>query len=156
MAKTESAFPAFDFSKMMKDFDPAKFDVSKMFKDFKFPGVDVETMMAIQKKNLEAFNTANQVASEGIQLLAKRQAEIARDSIEEMSQAVKQLMTAQSPEQNAAKQTDFAKSTLERALANMRELAELAAKSNSEAFDVINKRLLASMDEMKELLPKQK
>ncbi|MCW5730057.1 MAG: phasin family protein [Alphaproteobacteria bacterium] len=156
MAKTENAFAAFDFTKMMKDFDVAKMDMSKMFKDFKFPGVDVEKIFDMHRRNFEAVSAANQVAAEGMQTLARRQAEILRQAVEEANEAVRDMMAAQSPEQNAAKQAELAKQTLERAIGNMRELAELAAKSNNEAFEVINKRVLSSIDEIKELLPKQK
>ena len=39
------------------------------------------------------------------------------------------------------KRADFAKEGFEKALSNMRELAEMAAKSQKEAFEVVRKRI---------------
>jgi phasin family protein len=104
---------------------------------------------------MEALTVANQLAAEGFQTVAKRQAEIIKESIEDFTGALKGMMSAGSPENNAAKHADLAKRTFERTIANMRELAELAAKSNAEAFEVINKRMVESLDELKELAPKK-
>lgn len=164
MSKSDSFF-ALDYAKLIKDFDPmkgfqafdpSKFDVAKIFRDFKVPGVNMDQFLEIQKKNVEALNAANQVAAEGVQALAKRQTEIIRQSFEAMGEAMKDLIATPSPEANAAKQTEIAKHTFERAVSNVRELTELAAKSNTEALEVINQRICCSLDEVKELLPKQK
>ena len=52
------------------------FDVSKYLGDFKVPGVDVETIVANQRKNIEALTQANKMAFEGLQNVVKRQVEI--------------------------------------------------------------------------------
>jgi phasin family protein len=151
MAKNDFPFMNMnmDFSKMLNG------DMTKMMKDFKFPSMNVEGAMAMQRKNMEALTTANQLAAEGFQTIARRQAEILKESIEDFTGALKDMMSAGSPENNAAKHADIAKHTFERTLANMRELAELAAKSNAEAFEVINKRMVESIDEMKDMAPKK-
>jgi phasin family protein len=151
MAKNDFPFMNMnmDFSKMLNG------DMTKMMKDFKFPAMNMEGAMAMQRKNMEALTTANQLAAEGFQTIARRQAEILKESIEDFTGALKDMMSAGSPENNAAKHADIAKHTFERTLANMRELAELAAKSNAEAFEVINKRMVESIDEMKDMAPKK-
>ena len=149
MAKSEFPYMNLDFAKMMNG------DLPKLMQDFKFPGLNFEHAMAMQRKNMEALTSANQLAAEGFQTVAKRQAEIIKESIEDFTSALKDLMAAGSPENNAAKQADVAKRTFERTIANMRELAELAAKSNAEAFEVINKRMVESIDELKEMAPKK-
>jgi hypothetical protein len=45
-------------------------DVSKAFAGFTFPGLDVESIVASQRKNLEALTQANQLAVEGVQAIA--------------------------------------------------------------------------------------
>ena len=149
MAKSEFPFMSVDFSKMMNG------DLAKSLQDMKFPSLNFEHAMAMQRKNMEALTVANQLAAEGFQTVAKRQAEIIKESIEDFTGALKGMMSAGSPENNAAKHADLAKRTFERTIANMRELAELAAKSNAEAFEVINKRMVESLDELKELAPKK-
>jgi len=118
------------------DFDITKFDVSKLIGDFKVPGIDVDTIVASQRKNIEALTQANKLAFEGVQAVFKRQAEIFRQVIEEGA--------------------TVAKDAFERALSNARELSEIIAKSNSEAFELLNKRFTQVLDEIKDGLAKTK
>jgi len=131
-----------------------EFDISKTLSDFKVPGMDVEAMMAAQRKNIEAITAANQLAMEGMQAVIRRQAEILRASMEEASGYVNQVIAAGTPEEKAAKQAELMKAAFEKALSNARELAELLAKSNSEAAEVISKRVSESLDELKTTLAK--
>src|SRR6476620_3198096 len=61
------------------------FDVVKMMGDFRFRPFDVEAMMACQRRNIEALSQANQLTVEAVQAVARRQIEIARQSLEAMS-----------------------------------------------------------------------
>ena len=138
------------------DFDISKFDVSKYLGDFKVPGVDVETLVSSQRKNIEALTQANKLAFEGIQALFKRQVEIARQSIEESASAARHLVEAGTPQEKAVRQTELTKEAFEQALSNARELSEIVAKSNGEAFDLLNKRFFQVLDEMKDNISKAK
>ncbi len=147
MVNPKNPFADFDFSKMM--------DTSKLLRDFKMPGVDVEAVVASQRRNLEALTAANQLALEGMQAVARRQSEIFRQMMEEASQAMRDVMAAGSPEDKAAKQTELVKEAFKRAIANMRELADMVSKSQGEAFEVINKRVTDSLDELKTVVAKK-
>jgi phasin family protein len=139
------------------DVDVSKFaDVSKLISEFKLPGVDVESVLASQQKNIQALTAANQLALEGFQAVVRRQSEIVRQTMEQTSSMMSELMAAGSPEDKVAKQADLVKLAFEKALSNARELAELVAKSNSEAADVINKRVSESLEEVKVLISQNK
>jgi phasin family protein len=125
-------------------------DVGKAFGGFTFPSIDAETVIASQRKNLEAFTQANQLAVEGVQAVTRRQVEIAREAFEGASAALKDLVQPSAPEDRIAKNAELAKQVFEKGLANARELAELVTKANAEAFDVISKRVSESFDEMRE------
>lgn len=148
----------FDFSKLLKEFDPTKVveQFSSALKQYKMPGVDVDALVASQKKNLEALTAANRVAFEGLQAVAKRQAEILQETMNETTKAVDQVAKAGSPAEIAAKQADLAKQAFERALGNMREMGEMAAKSNQEAANAINARISATFDEIRDMALKLK
>lgn len=133
-----------------------EFDVSKVLGDFKVPGVDVDAILASQRKNIEAVTAANQLAIEGLQAVLRRQAEIVRSSVEEAGTYVNQVVAAGSPEEKAAKQAELVKLAFEKSLANIKELAELVAKSNTEAADVLSKRVSESLDEVKAAIAKAK
>ena len=129
-------------------------DLSKLMADFKMPGVDIESILATQRKNVEALAQANQLAVEGMQAVARRQAEILRTTMEEAAKAAQDMMVQGAPEDKLGKQTEIVKVGFERALSNMRELAEMVTKSNTEAFNVINKRFTESLDEMRSVMTK--
>jgi phasin family protein len=65
-----------------------------------------------------------------------------------------QLSSAGNPQEMTAKQAELARKAFEQALANMRELAEMVSKSNTEAFAIINKRVTESLQELKSLVAK--
>ncbi len=150
MTKGSSKMPfgEFDFAKM--------FEMPKQLGDFKFAPVDMEGVVATQRKNVEALAQANQLAVESMQAIARRQGEIFRAMMEEASSAMREVMAAGSPEEKAAKQTEIVKDAFQRAVGNMRELAELVAKSQTEAMDVVQKRVADSLDELKAQIAKKK
>lgn len=153
MAKdTKNPFVDFDVTKFM---DPSKFiDMSKMMADFKVPGFDVEGMLAAQRKNIEALTAANQLAVEGLQAVLRRQAEIVRQTMEEASSSMTEMLAAGTPEDKVAKQAELVKAQFEKAIANMRELSEMIAKANGEAAEVLSARVSESIEEMKGAIAK--
>jgi phasin family protein len=117
-----------DFGKM------PSFDFTQLMRDFKLPGVDLAAIMDREKKNIEALTEANRVAFEGWQALIRRQAEILQESI-------KRAVGTVQGEDAGTKRMDMAAHAFETTLANMRELTEMAVKSQTEAFDIIRKRV---------------
>jgi phasin family protein len=126
-------------------------DVQKMMGEFRIPNVDVDAVVAAQKKNIEALTSANQLAVEGMQAVAKRQAEILRQTAEELQKNMQSLMENGAPDAKMVKSTELTKVAFEKAIANMKELSEMVTKSNAEAFDVINRRVAESLDEIRDL-----
>lgn len=141
-----------DFTQFFADFNKNFAEYGKLFGNGKLPGFDVEAMISAQRKNIEAFTAANQVAFEGVQSIAKRQIEIARKATEELSQAAKELTVAGSPEDKIARQATLTKEAFETAVANLRELSGIAQKANSQAIDLISKRVVENLDEVKTAL----
>ena len=148
----------FDMSKYMKDLDPTKFteQFTQMLKDYKLPGVDVDALVASQRKNVEALTSANRTIFEGVQAITKRQAEIMQETMNETTKAADALSKAGSPNEAAAKQAELAKEAFERALSNMREVAEMATKANQEVASTINSRISDTLDEVRDMAMKMK
>jgi phasin family protein len=59
---------------------------------------------------------------------------------------MKQAVADARQEDAVKKRTDLAKQGFEKALSNMRELAEMATKSQKDAFDVVRKRYEENME----------
>jgi len=150
--QAKNPFLDFDMTKFM---DPTKFmDMSKMMADYKVPGVDVDAILSAQRRNIEAVTAANQLAFEGLQAVMRRQAEILRQTMEETSAMMSEMMTAGTPEDKVTKQAELVKAAFEKAIANMKELAEMVAKSNSEAAEVLSNRVKENIEEVKAQLAK--
>lgn len=132
----------------------ANFDPTTMFTPFQMPGVDVETLVAAQRRNIEAVTAANQLAVDGVKAIAERQAEFVRGAVDQYVAAIRDLMSVTDPKTGAAKQAELVKSTFETSVANMRELADIATKANVEAIEVLNKRVVEGLDEISGLAKK--
>ena len=132
------------------------FDVTKLMGDFRVPGIDLEAAVASQRKNIEALTQANQLAVEGVQALVRRQVEITRQAMEDFSAMFRDFVQPSgSPEDRIAKQAEYSKQAIEKGLSNAKELTELVTKANSEAFNVINKRVTESLDEVRDFAKKR-
>lgn len=146
-----------DLRKLMADFDAGKLmgEFQNMLKQYNVPGVDMEAVAASQKKNIEAVTAANRAAVEGLQTLARRQTEVLQETMRETSQAVAAMSKSANPSDVVAKQAELMRSAFEKGVTTMREMADIVSKSNREATDAINARIIATLDEIRGLALKK-
>jgi len=116
-------------------------DFTKLLENYKIPGVDVSVFVDREKRNIEALTEANKIAFEGWKALVRRQSEILQQTMEE-------AITNARKQDSATQRVEIAKQGFEKALGHMRELAEMATKSQTEAFEIIRKRISANVQEM--------
>jgi phasin family protein len=122
-------------------------DLGELLKQFQMPGLDLSKWADSQRENIKALQAANQAAVQGWQNLMTRQAEQLRESFEAWQQAVGDSAKGD-PAAVAQKQLEMGQQAFEKALANMRELAEIATKAQSDAADIIRKRFEESLQEL--------
>ena len=149
---------------MAQSNNPFNFDPSKMFtidpqqmmaqwqtalESINLPGVDMSKILDAQRKNVEAITQANRIALEGVQSLMQRQAEIMQQSVEEATKMMQNFDPASDPTERVAQQTALAQEAFQQALDRMRELAEMANKSQAEAFEAIQARFTESLEEIR-------
>ena len=127
-------------------------DFTTMLQQFKLPGVDMTSIIEARRKDIEALAEANKIAYEGMQALVQKQAEILRTTMEGMQASATGMTAGDNPLANAGKQGELAQQSVQKAFANMRELAEMACKSQTEAFTVISQRAMQNIEEMKKLM----
>ena len=125
------------------------FDVTKMMADFRFRPFDLEAVMAYQRRNIEAFSQANQLAVEGVHAVAKRQLEMTQQTLEEFSSLLREMAQPVSTEDRIAKNTEYTKKMIDKSLTHGREIAALAAKTGSEAAEVLQRRATEGLDELR-------
>jgi len=126
-------------------------DVTKLLEQFKLPGIDMNAIMQARRKDMEALAQANQIAYETMQALARREAEILQQTMSEWQGAMAG-MAGTNPAEMAAKGTELATQAFGRALANMRELAEMASKSQTQTYEVLNKRFQENLEDLRKLM----
>ncbi|HJU15409.1 MAG TPA: phasin family protein [Stellaceae bacterium] len=131
------------------------FDVTKFIADFRFRAFDVDAFLAYQRRNIEAFTQANQMAVEGVQALARKQIEMARQSIEDATTLLRDLAQPASVEERLAKNTEYAKQMIEKSANHGREITMLAAKTGADAADVLRRRASESLDEIRDFAKRQ-
>ena len=144
------------FAEAMRQTKQATEDLTRMFSDLKLPAApDMEALLGAYKRNMDTLSTANRIALEGVQAVARRHMEIMQQTMAELSETLRALAApSEAPQAKAAKQTELLKQAYEHAVSNTRELGELIQRSNGEALEVLNKRFVEAMDEVKALVAK--
>jgi phasin family protein len=117
----------------------SNFDFNRFFEQLSQPGANLSEVAESMRRDFEAVQKANQITWEGWQALAEKQAEIFRETAARWQQNLPELL-ANTPQENLEKQSEVAREALETALGNLRNLAELAAKSQTEAMSVLQQR----------------
>ena len=141
---TAAPIPSFSSFTKLPAFDAASFPQA-----FKLPGFDVTTVLDIQRRNVEALIAANQALAQGLQTVVQRQGEIARQSVKQFQDLVSFKPSSTSVTETLVKQIDVTKTSYEKNVTNARELGDLVAKVGLEAADILSRRVVASLDEVK-------
>jgi phasin family protein len=115
----------------------------------------MRSIMEAQRKNMQALTEANQCVMNGWQAMAKRQAEMVSQFVQDNSGLAAETIAPTAPQDAIAKQAELLKSACAKTMENAREIAEIARKCSADTADVLNRRLTASMDEIKKSASKK-
>jgi len=138
---------------MKQDFTQSFLDMFKKFgADLSLPKVDVEKLVEVQRKNIDALGRAAQAASEGAQAVADKHREILETAFRETKQAVHDFKPMGSPTEVVVKQSEFARKAFEVTLQNTREVAELAKKAAGDPATIIKERIHENLNELRDVL----
>lgn len=142
-------FPfAFNPEQMGDFFKMPEFD--KFFDGAKMPSVDMEAMLAAQQKNMAALVEANKVAIAGYQEVFKRQVALVEEGVAALKDQMADLQGQPVTADQTAKNIETAKVAIEKAMGDVKELAELAQKANTEAFGIVKARFEEAVAEFKD------
>ena len=106
------------------------------------------------RKDLQALMQANEKSYQGLQTVVQRQTEMIKSAITEWQTAAKE-MPGKDPKENLAKLDELGRQSFQRAIDDIKELANLAAKSQADAFDVVRQRIQSNVDEVTKLLQRK-
>ncbi|MBO6466806.1 MAG: TIGR01841 family phasin [Pelagibacteraceae bacterium] len=125
------------------------FDYQKFLTAVKLPAAGSnEKSVASSKKTLEAYAGASKAIYEGFNTFAKKQVEILNSAIANAKDATAELSTG-NPKDAAAKSIELTKKSIEDAQANVSNLVEIYEKTATETFEILNKRFLEGLTELK-------
>ena len=131
---------------------PLTFDADKLkelFSAAKLPGVDADAVLAAQQKNVDALIEANQVVIAGYQDLYKRQVALFEAAVAETKDKLTQVQGQPLTADQASQNVEALKAAFEKAAADVKELAELAQKANTGAFEIVKTRAEEAVAEFK-------
>jgi phasin family protein len=114
------------------------------------PKVDVDKLVDMNLKNLDALGRSAQAAGEGAKALAEKQREIVEAAFGETSAMVRDFKPAGNPQEIVAKQSEYAKKAFEITMQNTRDVAELTKKTAKEATAILRERLHESLAELRD------
>jgi phasin family protein len=107
----------------------------------------VDSLVKTGQANIAALTEANRVAFEGFQAVAKRQQEMAAEALSELQETAKSIGAGKGADV-FAKPVELARGNFEKSVANIKELAELAGKSQTEAWGILGRRFQESIAEV--------
>lgn len=116
---------------------------------------DLGALLETQRKNIEAFTEAQQVAVSNLQTIAQRQAELLTQIVEDNRALSQGILSEGTPEEKVSRQADAVRKSYERSVSSLTELSELVVKSNREAGEIITTRVTASLSELQSGLDKK-
>lgn len=108
----------------------------------------------MQRKNLEAAMRLAQLSIENSQRIVEMQVETAKALFEEGVQNAKTLSTVTDPQQAVELRTQYAQRTTERMLACVREMAEMANRTQVELGRLVGQQLSTGGQEVFETMQK--
>ncbi len=113
----------------------------KFGSDLGLPKVDVDKLIEVHRKNLDALQRSAQVASEGAKSLADKQREIVETAFREAAAMARDFKPTGNPQEIIAKQAEFARKAFDITVQNTRDITELATRTTADATAIIRDRL---------------
>lgn len=144
-AMTDQFKALFDVKSFDKYFGDAKAQVEK---------ASAQTMKAYEdaakfnKENLDAFVVASTTYAKGVESVSKSWAAFAQETFEASANVAKAILGAKTLKEAVDLQTDFAKTTFDKLVAEGTKVSEASIKVTNEALEPINARVNVAVEKM--------
>ena len=108
-------------------------------------------LVTARRKDLDAILEANKKSYAGLQSVVQRQVQALKDAVSEWRLVIK-LLAEGGAKESFSKLDELALASFKMALANIRDLAEMTARSQASAYEVVSRRIREDVDELTRLL----
>jgi len=107
-----------------------------------------EDLIKFQRENYEAYVASTTILAKGVETVGKVWSELAHESWENFAQATKALLGAKTLREAVDVQSDFAKASFDKLIAESTKLSEMTVKVATEAFQPIGARLNVAVERL--------
>ena len=132
-----------------------KLDLHAALEKLKMPGLNPEALIEHSRKDIEALLTANERVFTSIEALSHKQTELFLDIMREWQAGAKDIIGKGTAPEKANQVSQHAQRTFSHALASMKEMADIAAKSHEDVLKILNKRYQENVEEFRQSVRKQ-
>ena len=123
-------------------------DISNLVQKFKVPGLDLNAALQGRRKDVEALLEVTRTAQDSARSMAYKQADMLRNTLQDLRSV---LSTQAGADGN---RVDAVKEAAKKALSNVGELADIALKSQADAFDTVSRRTRENIEELRTAISK--
>jgi phasin family protein len=114
------------------------------------PNVDLSSVAGTMQKVMNIFTTTNQIATESMQTLIKKNSEILQSNVNEILSSTKEAMSSGDLKQASECQQKCLKSVYETSMNNAKELANIAYESSAKILEAVNKNVSENVHQASE------
>ena len=116
---------------------------------------DYAALSTAYRRHMEAVSAATRASVQGAERVARCEIEMVQQMMTDLSEAVRLLMSTETPLARVAHCAELSRRSCERAAANIREVNELIRTSQREAFDLLNQCAIETMAEVQDSFEKK-
>ena len=127
-------------------------NLDELVKQFKVPGVDVNAIIESRRKDMDALISANQATAAAMQQVAQKQTEILTQALQAAQESAQKMAKGVGGAIDPMKQAELTRKAYEKALADMKEVGEIAQKAQTTAMSGITARAQQSAQELTKLM----
>src|SRR5206468_473986 len=153
VTKTNTFFAGFDAVPTFAPFQSLFADAGERSQELAKKTQKVTGELAdLARANVEAIVEAGRVASEGARSIGQDVVATSREGVEQAADAIRSLAEAKSPTEYLQLQSEFARASFDRAVAESSRLTESLVKLAGEAFQPLSNRATANAERFNTLV----
>jgi phasin family protein len=126
-------------------------DLTKPWASFKLPAFKLDTLLEAHRKNADALTNANHVVFDGLKRMAQRQGELFTTTVNDFGRVTRDVVAGASFGEKATNQVDAVRHMYVSSVVGLRELSDIAVRTNVTAVDILNTRVSEAFDEFRAL-----
>jgi phasin family protein len=123
-------------------------DISNLVQKFNVPGLDLNAALQGRRKDVEALLEVTRNAQDSARSMAYKQADMLRNTLHDL----RSVLSTQAG--TGGNKVDAVKEAAKKALSNVGELADIALKSQADAFDTVSRRARENIEELRTAISK--